>query len=93
MTRPDNNRTPKNARATSGAVFTTPSRARHLLLSVRENSCKKSHSVVTISVLPLFDHASGDRPIESLAIESCATNFDSTMLKSLMLKRDPKISL
>ena len=31
--------------------------------------------MVTISVLPIIVHANGDRPIESLAIERCATNL------------------
>ena len=79
----------------TGSIFRshhlTP-RARHVLISVREISCRnKSNSSVTISVLPISVHADGDRSIESLAIERCATNLDSTMLKNLMVKRESKM--
>ena len=69
-----------------------PSRPRHVLISVREVSCRKtSKSIVTISVLPISVHADGDRPIESLAVERCATNLGSTMLKNLMVRRESKM--
>ena len=70
----------------TGGVFT--SRLVHDICQglYAKSAVKKNNSVVTISVPPICDHANGDRPIESLAIELCATKFDSTMLKNLMLK-------